>query len=203
MNLFNLNVCKLLAAIIGLSLCSSSIALPSDRHQTIEIEADFAERNEKTGTMIYRGNVVISQGTILIEADQVDVLSNGNKVTLITCSGKPASYQQQPDEKPGLVIAKAESIEYQLAADKIVLKRNASLSRNGTLIKGDTINYDLKEQSWKARGNNQGKQKRIQLVIPPSKQEEKALSEGGKESTPNGTAERQQENTPNGSIRSE
>jgi lipopolysaccharide export system protein LptA len=59
-----------------------------------------------------------------------------------------------------------------LATDKINLQKNASLSRNGTLIKGDSITYDLENETWKAKGNNRGEQKRIQLVIPPSTQEE-------------------------------
>jgi lipopolysaccharide export system protein LptA len=42
------------------------------------------------------------------------------------------------------------------------------LSRDGTIIKGDSIDYDIDKQTWKAKGDNQGQQKRIQLVIPPS-----------------------------------
>ena len=52
----------------------------------------------------------------------------------------------------------------------INLTSNASLTRNGTLIKGDTINYDLTKGTWKAAGNEDGEQKRIQLVIPPFNQ---------------------------------
>jgi lipopolysaccharide export system protein LptA len=42
------------------------------------------------------------------------------------------------------------------------------LSRDGTIIKGDSIDYDIDKQTWKAKGDNQGQQKRIQLVIPAS-----------------------------------
>ena len=47
------------------------------------------------------------------------------------------------------------------------MKTNASLTRNGTFIKGDSINYDLANGTWKAKGDDLGGQKRIQLVIPP------------------------------------
>ena len=45
---------------------------------------------------------------------------------------------------------------------------NASLNQNGTIIKGDTISYDIRNGIWKARGNSLSERKRIQLVIPPS-----------------------------------
>ena len=119
----------------------------------------------------YQGNVVINQGSLVIEADQVTVYYKDNKVSRIVSLGLPASYQQQAAADGGLIIAKAETIVYLLAHDEINLKTNAVLSRNGTLIKGDSINYDLENETWKAKGNQRGEQKRIQLVIPPSTQE--------------------------------
>ena len=69
-----------------------------------------------------------------------------------------------------LIIARAESIEYLVTEDAINLKSNAALTRNGTSIKGDSINYDLAKGTWTAKGNEEGEQKRIQLVIPPFNQ---------------------------------
>ena len=157
---------------LALSLwCLSALALPDDRTQTITIESNSAERDQKTGLTQYQGNVVINQGSLVIEADQVTVYYKDNKVSRIICLGLPASYQQQAAADGGLIIAKAETIVYLLAEDEINLKSNAVLSRNGTLIKGDSINYDLENETWKAKGNQRGEQKRIQLVIPPSTQE--------------------------------
>lgn len=157
---------------LALSLwCLSASALPDDRTQTITIESNSAERDQKTGLTQYQGNVVINQGSLVIEADQVTVYYKDNKVSRIVCLGLPASYQQQATADGGLIIAKAETIVYLLAEDEINLQSNAVLSRNGTLIKGDSINYDLENETWKAKGNRRGEQKRIQLVIPPSTQE--------------------------------
>lgn len=161
-------------ATIAISLwCLPVLALINDRSDTITIESNSAERDEKTGLTQYQGNVVIKQGSLIIEADKVTVYYLNNRVSRILCLGLPASYQQQAAEDGGLIVAKAETIEYILADDEINLKTGAVLSRNGTLIKGDSINYDLKNETWKAKGNNRGEQKRIQLVIPPSTQEAK------------------------------
>ncbi len=162
---------KSCASLMFSLFCLSAWALPNDRSETITIESSSAERDEKTGLTQYRGDVVINQGSLVIEADQVTVHYKDNKVSRIVCLGLPASYQQQTSENGGLVVAKAETIEYRLAGDEINLKTNAVLSRNGTRIKGDSINYDLKNETWKAKGNSRGEQKRIQLVIPPSTQE--------------------------------
>ncbi|TNE78277.1 MAG: lipopolysaccharide transport periplasmic protein LptA, partial [Gammaproteobacteria bacterium] len=73
-----------------------SFALPSDASQPIKIESDRAERNDKKGTTVYEGSVVIRQGTIKIRADKVIVYTERNQVDRIVCIGKPAHYQQQP-----------------------------------------------------------------------------------------------------------
>ncbi len=156
---------------LSLLFAVAAVALPDDRKQTISIESDSAERNEKTGQTIYSGNVIISQGSILIEADQITLHYQGSKISRIECTGTPASYQQQPQVQGPMLVARAEHIDYLLANDQIILKRNAVLSRNGTIIKGDSINYDIQNETWKAKGNDLGEQKRIQLVIPPSVQE--------------------------------
>jgi lipopolysaccharide export system protein LptA len=157
-----------LLVILGSLLATQCIALPDDRQQPISIESDYAERNEKTGRTVYRGNVVISQGSVLIEADQITLHVENNKISRIECTGTPASYQQKPALEAATMIARADRIDYLPATNKLALKQNAILSRDGTIIKGDSIDYDIDKQTWKAKGDNQGQQKRIQLVIPAS-----------------------------------
>jgi len=94
------------------------------------------------------------------------VFYQDNRVDRILCYGNPANYRQKT-QTGDQVSASAETIEYH-PADKIVkLKTDASLSRNGTMIKGDSINYDIVSETWRAKGDNESTQKRIQLVIPP------------------------------------
>lgn len=166
--LFNLSLRSAVLAIAGTALALPCLALPDDRQQPISIESDYAERNEKTGRTVYRGNVVISQGSVLIEADEITLHVDNNKINRIECEGTPASYQQKPEIDGAIMIARANHIDYLPATNKLTLNQNAMLSRDGTIIKGDSIDYDINKQTWKAKGDNQGQQKRIQLVIPPS-----------------------------------
>ena len=153
---------------VALAMLSAPVF--SDRNQSISVNADYAERNEITGVTEYRGNVVIRQGTTLINADRVVIYYQNGKVSRISCAGAPASYQQTSAIDGILMVARAEVIEYLVFENMINLKSNASLTRNGTSIKGDTINYDLAQGTWKAKGDEEGEQKRIQLVIPPFNQ---------------------------------
>ena len=133
----------------------------------ISIESDLAERNEKTGITIYKGNVLITQGNLSIKADLVTITENAEQISKIHCAGSPASFKQLDitSQTPDL-IGTADDVEYLLQEQQINLKQNASLSSYGTLITGDSINYDLKNEIWKAGGAENSK-KRIRLFIPP------------------------------------
>lgn len=159
---------RALALCLLVSLTSSSLwALPSDRAQAIHIESDSATRNDKTGITVYTGSVRIKQGTMRIAADKVTVYTTDRVVSKIICLGKPAVYQQQPQTEDELMTARANSIEYRLAKEIMVLTGNASVDQGGSEIKGPVINYDLKQELMQAGGEG-----RVQMVIPPSQQQE-------------------------------
>lgn len=151
---------------------SVTFALPEDRSQPIEIEADSAVRNEKMGTTVYEGNVIMIQGTIRVEANRVEMFHQDDKINKIICTGQLARYQQVPSKEKGLVIARAEKIEYLLDKDSIHLEKSASVEQSGGTIIGEVIDYDLKNEIVNAKGNPSGKQ-RIQMVIPPQNIDQK------------------------------
>ena len=148
-----------------LACCFSAKVFSADDAQAIFIESDAAERNEKTGLTQYIGNVSIRQGSLTINAGKVELFYEGNSVSRILSTGNPASYQQ--NNLAGQILAHAETIEFLPESEEIQLKTNASLSKDGTLITGDSIHYDIANETWRAKGDNQSNQKRIQLVIPP------------------------------------
>ncbi len=153
--------------ILSVFYATLSSAAPEDRKRAISVDADYAARNQITGETEYRGNVIIRQGSILIDASNVIIYYQNEIVSRIVSRGSPATYQQRSSNGDGLVIARAEKIEYHLSGETISLKSDASLMRNGTYIKGDSIVYDLAQGTWRAKGDTEGEQKRIQLVIPP------------------------------------
>jgi len=157
-----------LLCLLGVMLSTTTVlALPSDQQATITVDADRAQINEKTGVTEYQGSVVIKQGTLLIEAAQVTIYSTDGQANKIICIGKPAHYQQQPNIEDGQVNAYADTIEYYLDKEVITLIKNARLEQQGSTLKGDHINYDLKAELVEARGSDNSQQ-RVHMVIPAS-----------------------------------
>lgn len=135
------------------------LALKSDRDQAIDIKADSAERDEKLGITLYHGNVVIRQGTVLIEAETVTiktrVSSQNGKEELeeIVTVGKPSHLQQQM-ESGEWVDARSTTIRYEVNSDSVTLVEDAVLKQGEQVIAGNSITYDIGAQKVKARSSD-------------------------------------------------
>lgn len=95
----------------------------------------------------FTGNVVMTQGTIKINADKVVVTRPGGEQgkEIIDGYGNPATfYQMQDNGKP--VKGRASHMHYELAKDLVILTGNAYLEQLDSNITGDQITYLVKEQ---------------------------------------------------------
>ena len=101
-----------LSVLLAITLPVASGALESDMTQPIMIEADSLEINDREGTSIYRGNVVVNQGTIRITADSVKVTQRKGRADHILAKGKPVFFRQQTDAKGQTVEGTANKAEY-------------------------------------------------------------------------------------------
>lgn len=146
-------------------------SLPEDREQPIHIESNRAERQERTGLTIYEGDVVITQGTIRLEADKVVVHSENNQAVRLEATGNPARYQQILEHGDPPVHARSLLIDYRMKEDKLILSRDAQLEQEGSTITGERIEYDLIQEVIRAQGDLDGRQ-RIHMVIPPARSED-------------------------------
>jgi len=167
-----LSIKKAVALTLVASLPLVAQALPEDRQQAIEIQSHEAIREEAKGLTVYSGDVLIRQGTIEIAADKVTVINKGNQVVEIVCVGKPARYQQLPKADGTLVVARGNTIQYNLENDMILLLENASLVQEEATLTGERIEYDLKQEVIRAKGGKESGKERIRMVIPPSQQPE-------------------------------
>ena len=147
-------------------------ALPEDSQQPIRITSDSAIKDNKNGLTIYTGNVDMNQGSLNIKADKVTIYIENEEVKKIIAEGKPARFKQKPEPDQDDVLAKALTIEYQVAKKTIILTENASLDQEGSTITGNIINYDIDAARVEADSTNSG---RVEVVIPakPAPSEEK------------------------------
>ena len=148
-----------------------SLALPDDRQQPIHISADNALRDEKKGITIYRGNVVLNQGSLHISANRITVFKIIEEGDKIVASGQPAKVQQKPniDEEP--MHAHADIIEYYKSEDRLRLHSNAQIAQGGSIVKGQTIDYFIVQKLVKAVSDESLQDSRVEVVIPASRLE--------------------------------
>ena len=79
------------ALFLCLSFFGAAIAHAADTDQPIEIAADSAMREEPSGKTTYRGDVVLTQGSLEIRADSLVFSFDNDNTTLITAKGNPAT----------------------------------------------------------------------------------------------------------------
>ncbi len=148
-----------------------AFALASDRDQPIRIQADSAVVDEVRGTSIYRGKVNIRQGTLKIDADEVELISANNEVIQIIASMNATSeglahYEQMTDESDQPVLADAKRITYLVQEDKIHLAGKASLQQMQDLFEGELLFYDLTKGVVNLNSSNDPDD-RINMTINP------------------------------------
>ncbi len=154
-------------------IAPSALALPSDSRQIIEYLAKTNEFDYKEGTITLRGEVVMTQGSMVIKADTLIIYGKLDRPGKVVAIGKPAKFSQIPTENAEPVTAQANRLEYQVENERLYLIENAVLDQDGASLSGGKIEYDVKEALVKAGSTNSKKNQdeRVRMVIPP-----KALS---------------------------
>lgn len=161
----------LLATTLSL-LSGLAHALPSDSRQPINIQADSAEMDDKRGVAIYRGDVIITQGTLKITGDTVTItLDNEGDIDVFTSVGKPAYYEQLPATDKELVQAYGLTIQYFADSEKIIIIDQAKVIQQGNTFRGEKIIYDTQKEIVTAGRGKQGTitqpSPRVNMVIQP------------------------------------
>ncbi|MGE8503666.1 lipopolysaccharide export system protein LptA [Ectopseudomonas oleovorans] len=158
---------------LGAALGSAAAwALPSDRDQPIRIQADSAELDDKQGVAVYRGDVIITQGTLKITGDTVTITqTNSGDIDVFTSVGNLAYYEQKPAVDKDIVKAYGRTIQYFASNERIVLIDQAKVIQEGNTFEGEKIVYDTRRQivnAGRATGTNVATPRpRIDMVIQP------------------------------------
>ncbi|ALG67617.1 lipopolysaccharide transport periplasmic protein LptA [Beggiatoa leptomitoformis] len=150
---------------ISMTMISHSVfALATDKDQPINITAEQATIDDLKGVAIYEGNVIVTQGTIRIEADKV-TLTYTQKQTLdkVILDGNPARFKQRPDNSKEDLNAKASKMEYFATENRLQLTQNAEVWQGKDTFTGQRITYDTERGIIKAN-------QKVQVTIQPRQQ---------------------------------
>ncbi len=80
-------------------------------------------------TAVFEGNVVLTQGTLIIRADKLTVRQDKDGFQYGIAIGKPATFRQKRDGADEYIDGEAERIEYDGKHDQVELFNRARLTR--------------------------------------------------------------------------
>lgn len=133
-----------------LSTALSTQALPEDAQQEMTILSDSAEYDGKAGIVIYKGNVVLTQGTMTIKSERLMIIRNGKALEKAVAEGKPATYQQQIKADQGMTTARGNRIDYFATRKEVLFTGQAHMQQEGNEFSGKLITFDIDQERVRA-----------------------------------------------------
>lgn len=163
---------RLLLLLAGLALTGIARgALNLDRSAPISIEADSAVIDEPSGTAVYRGRVLLRQGTLHLEAGELTLYVKDGRAEKAVAAGNPVRLEQDATGTQEATRAEARRITFLVAQERMVLENKARLTQGARLFQGAHIDYEVGNRRVNATG---AEQSRVLLVLPPTPSGEQA-----------------------------
>ena len=157
----------LYAAAFALALLVPGFAAQArtdDRNKEMTIESDAQSGSFLgDGVITLSRNVIITQGTLEIRANQADIHMKGGEAVRAVFTGKQATMKQELDNGSKMN-AQADKIDYDIKGEIIVLTGNYKVvSAQGTNT-GQKMTYNTRTGEMNSGGDGSG---RVRTVIPP------------------------------------
>jgi len=152
---------------------SLALALDSDKTKKLYLTSETADMNRTTGVGIFKGNVVIDQGTTHATGDEMVTHTDKNNrliEVIITSTGKNlATYKTLPEEGKPYLVASAQIIKYYPQEHKVFLFRTATVTQGKNSISGDQLEYNIEKQLLNSNHPlfNNSSHSRTTIVIEP------------------------------------
>lgn len=147
---------KLALLILILLPVSQSFAAKDDYAKEIVIVASRQATDLKRKIASYLDDVVITQGSLKIEADEVQVASvPDSDLKTYRATGNPARFKQTLEDGTPIEL-EAKVITYEPQKNLITVTGDAVVSQEGTIVKGENITYNLVTEQLLAESASTG-----------------------------------------------
>ena len=145
---------SLLCIVLCLALCCapSAQAEKADREKNIEFQGDTGGGNAETKTGELVGHVIITQGTMAIQADRVTFKQNADNSLSATAYGNPVRFREKRDGADDYYEGYAQRIVYDGERRFVELFENALLKKSGNEIRSNYISYSAATENFSAEG---------------------------------------------------
>lgn len=148
------------------------MALPEDARQAIHITADSATRNDQTGITLYKGDVLLTQGSMKVTGDSIELRQTGKSITTIIAKGRPAEFQQRPAANKEVTHAYGEVLDYNIRTKELEITGQAKVSQGSDSFSGNRIVYDMNKNTVNAFSDKSDNGQRVQMIIQPKATEQ-------------------------------
>lgn len=171
------------------AVCLNANAERADSDQPVNVEADSVEIDDQKQEAVFVGNVVLTQGTLMLKADRIIVKQGENGFQSGIATGKPAYFRQKREGSDDFIEGQAERLEYDGEAEKVEMFSNAKLNRGGDEITGNYISYNALTEFFEVKGggSNAGTPGsppgRVRAVIQPRNSDGDSSSQSTPESS--------------------
>lgn len=146
-------------------MTSTSWALPDDSQQPIDIEADSFDYNQTEGWGEYRGNVIATQGSLIIKAHVLKVtFADAGGFEEIEATGNPVNFSMLPEVGAERMVGIGQKLIYNVSNSQMEIHTNASITQGSDKMTGNLIQYNVNTTELKARNQGQG---RVTVRITP------------------------------------
>jgi lipopolysaccharide export system protein LptA len=164
-----------LALLLVVGASEATQAEKADKDQPVNIEADKLSIDDIKKESVFEGNVVFTQGTLMLKADRVVVRQDPQGFNYGFAFGKPAYFRQKREGFDEYVEGNAERLEYDGRQDKVQLFANAYIRKGQDEVRGDYISYDAVTEFYQVIGGGKpaatptNPAGRVQVTIQPRK----------------------------------
>lgn len=150
-------------------LAASAHAEKADRDKPVNLEADTVTLDDINKVSVYQGNVVLTQGTLMLRADRVQVTQNAEGLDKVSAVGRPVAFRQKADGRDEYIEGYADRIEYDGTSGQLELIGQAQLRRGSDELHGAQISYNANTGFYKVVGqpNARTPSGRVRAVIRP------------------------------------
>jgi lipopolysaccharide export system protein LptA len=166
-----------LAAMMLIACMPGALAEQADSAKPTEIEANSMKADDVRRLTIFEGHVVVTRGSLKIQAERIVVHQDGEGFQHSTATGNPVRFRQRLDPKPpaaegGWMEGEAQRIEMDDRSGKIELFDNARVNRAGDEVAGNYILVDQRADFFSVTpGKGDGRVRATLQPKPPAKKE--------------------------------
>jgi lipopolysaccharide export system protein LptA len=144
-----------LLVVLASGLALNAVAEKADRDKPVNLEADRVTVDDAKKVHVFEGNVVLTQGTLVIRTDKLVVTQDGNGYQRGVATGGAeglARFKQKREGRSDYVEGEAERIEHDARSEKSDFYVRAHVKSGQDEVRGPFISFDSRAETYVVNG---------------------------------------------------